>query len=178
MPPFDLNPGQKALLPHWGSITAAAFQGLNTAETFSAIYNARVAAGEDPGVIRLSDLNPIRSLAVGWRRSTEAFATEQNTTALRGDLVAQAPWSRSLYQQSLSPFREVRYQYLTVGADGEQRAQWTTIPHEDTGILNTVGNVRSLVEEHSRRIAEGGGSPPLEEDESFVGIGNIMVVAI
>lgn len=178
MPPFDLTPGQKALLPQWGSITGAAFEGLNTADTFSAIYNARVQAGLDPGTIRLSDLNALRSLAVGWRRSTEAFATEQNSTVLRGDLIASAPWSRSLYHQQLNPFKEVRYQYLTTDAEGNQRAQWTTIPHEDTGILHTVGNVRSLVREHSQRIAEGGGSPPLEEDETFAGIGNIMVIAV
>jgi hypothetical protein len=177
MPPFDLTPGQKNLLAHWGAITGAAFEGLGTQETYSYIYAAQVAAEVTPGGFTMADLNPLRSLATGWRRSQEVMAREQSTTSLAGDAVALAPWSRSLYHRNLNPMTEVRYEYIRDTPTGLER-NWVTVPPEGLGVLNTVGQVRQAVDEHAAALTEGDASPPLEADESFAGIGNILVLAV
>jgi hypothetical protein len=91
--------------------------------------------------------------------------------------VALAPWSRPLYHRNLVPMTEVRYEYLRDTPAGLRR-DWVTVPPEGLGRLNTVGQVRQAVDEHAAALTEGDASPPLEVDESFAGIGNILVLAV
>jgi hypothetical protein len=167
----------KTLLGHWGSITAAVNERLPTQQLYSAIYNAQVSAGATPGGFRMQDLNTLRGMANSWRRSQEVMASEQSTTSLAGDAVALAPWSRPLYHRNLTPMTEVRYEYIRDTPAGESRS-WVTVPPEGLGTLNTVGQVRMAVDEHAAALTEGDASPPLEVDESFAGIGNILVLAV
>jgi hypothetical protein len=167
----------RALLGQWGSITAAVTERLPTQQLYSAIYNAQVSAGATPGGFRMQDLNAMRGLANQWRRSQEVMAREQNTTSLAGDAVALAPWSRSLYHRNLNPMTELRYEYIRDTPQGPT-SSWVTVPPEGLGVLNTVGQVRQAVDEHAAALTEGDASPPLEADESFAGIGNILVLAV
>lgn len=177
MPPFDLTPGQKSLLGFWGTITAAALQRLNTHDLFSALYNARVDAGLDPGSVSLRDLNPLRSMATRWRDAPIALARAADSTPIGPDHTALAPWSRPLAERNANPRFEVRYEFLTDPAlpSGEQ---WVTIPSDAAGMPANIGDLRRMVEQHAAELADAGSCPPTESGQDFVGVGSILVLEL
>lgn len=177
MPPFELSAGQKAILGQWGALVGAANEGLGTQAIYSALYNARVSAGLDPGAIQLRDLNPLRSMATKWRTGPQAIDRAPGSTPLSDEHIALAPWSRDQYTRNAQPLFEVRYEYLTDPAlpAGEQ---WVTIPAEAAGMPATIGELRSMVEQHANELAASGSCPPTEEDQDFTGVGKILVIAV
>jgi hypothetical protein len=42
----------------------------------------------------------------------------------------------------------------------------------------SIGDLRALVDQHAQDLAEGQQCPPMEAEESFAGIGDIIVIAI
>lgn len=177
MPPFDITPGMRNLLGVWGSIVGAANEGLSTQSLYSAIYNAQIDAGGTPGGFTMRDLNPLRSMATGWRTTQANIARAQDSSPLGTDHIALAPWSRDVNSRNANPLYEIRYEYLTDPAlpPGEQ---WVTVPTEQAGMPATIGQLRDLVNQHAAELDEGQKCPPRMDDQSFAGVGNILVVAV
>jgi hypothetical protein len=167
----------RRLMGVWGSVTASVNERLPTQQLYGAIYNAQVDAGATPGGFTMQDLNRVRSLANGWRTAPESLSRQPDTSPLGAEQIALAPWSRDQFSRNANPLYEVRYEFQTNPAL-PAGTQWVTIPAEAAGMPATIGDLRSMVEQHASELAAAGSCPPQDGGEEFVGIGQILVIAV
>jgi hypothetical protein len=159
----------RTLLGQWGAIQSAVEARLPTQQLYSAIYNAQLDAGVTPGGFGFGDLNRLRSMAVGQRNASEAFARAPSSSPVDATMIGTAPWSRGLADRNLTPQWEVRFEHSVV-MDNQLTTFWRTSKFD--GVLpGSVGDVLDLVNADAADLSES-------YQVEHVGVGAVMITAV
>lgn len=140
----DLSPAQSAALMYWPQIEYAAATGMNTADLWSTIRDAAEDAGFDSPGVTVQGVSFLRGEATRIQRNAAQFATLADSRVMRGGLISQSPWSRSLAEQRAMPMFQVRFVHTFMEGE-DQKAEWRTVVFEGK-LPRTAGEVRALVE--------------------------------
>ena len=165
----DLTPEGTALMPFFGAIQGAVTNRLSTADVWSALRSASEAQGLPIPSGAFLAVNQLRSIAVGMRTASEALAAAGAEAGITSAMIGQAPYGRTLQEQTLAPAWEVRFQN-TLLQDGEQSSVWSTTYYYGS-LPATTGELLSGVSADAAMMASNYGA------EASLGISNVHVNA-
>lgn len=152
----------------WGSILASARQRATTAEVWNAIHAAAESSGLAIPSDMFSQVNRMRSLAVGLRRASDTLGGAASTDALTGDMIGRQIYARSGPEQSLAPLFHVRFEMKAI-AEGVESTGWYTLQYSGS-LPDTVGELEDDIDLYASNLAEGYGV-------SLVGTGAVEIGA-
>lgn len=155
---------------YFGAILAASRAHATTAEVWTAIRSQAAAAGYRFPADIFSQVNAMRSAAVGIIRASEALASADPSQAIGPQFLAQAPWGRSPEAQAAFPIVQARYQMTTVGPGGEETGWYRW---EMPGGLDgwTVGEVQDAIAAYAADAAS-------DYSTAFVSLDTIDLLAV
>lgn len=147
----------------WGVLSGQASARATTAELFAALAPAAAAAPGGYGPSGALIVGQLRSVAVKIRSASEAITRDGLTGTITAEHIAEAPWSRSPVQQSLTPRYMVRA--LVTAPSPEAVAGITGVPQSIEQWVTLYmaalpGTLDELVEQVIQHTAETG-SPPV-----------------
>jgi hypothetical protein len=165
----ELTPGQRALLPFWGTIVAAAHEGVGTAELWERVRSA----AEDQGLplrgAGAVDMSRLRGIATQQRVARRNFERASTSDMLTADHIAQDISSRDLAAQAAAPQWAVRFEWQTLEG-GVMATEWKT--NLFTGILpQTKGELLDQLARDAERLGADYG-------RESVGIGAVSILAV
>lgn len=123
-----------------------------TAELWANIRAAAEAQNVPLTGVTVQGVSQLRSLATAIQGKAGQFEGYTDSKILRRAMFAQAPWSRSLAEQSAMPRLTVRFQH-TFERNGEEVTEWRTSMF-DGQLPRTVGDLRDLVEQDAINMAD------------------------
>jgi hypothetical protein len=146
----------------WGVLSGQVSARATTAELINSLRPYAEAAPEGWGPRGVIYVSQLRSMAVAIRTSSEAITRDGMTGTILAEHISEAPWARSLIQQSLAPRFMIRALVshanpeALAGVAGvpEQLQQWVT--HYPSSLPGTLDE---LVQQIIAQNAESGSIP-------------------
>lgn len=166
---MDLTPGQKALLPYWGTIQRAVSERASTADLWAAVKAVAQSEGIDLRGASGADMSRMRGIAAGQRNAMESLAASPLNTAITAGMIGTDLSARSLTAQNLTPSWIVRFEH-DVTIDGQLTTFWRSSVF-DGSLPPTVGQLRAQVEADAGQLADDYGV-------THIGVGRIQIAAV
>lgn len=165
----DLSDAARNALAYWPQIEYAAANRMPTAQLWDTLNAAAADLGLDTPGVTLQGVNELRHLATTIQASSARLERSDPSYRLEGNLVSEAPWSRSLAERDAMPMFQVRYQHTTVGPNGEETNWRTSTFHGQ--LPGTIGDLFDAIEEDAEHLADKYG-------HSHVGTGGHQVLSV
>jgi len=125
----DISDVSGKALALFGAIQGASYQHQTTAGVWQAMRSAAEQMGTDLSGVTLSDVNTLRSVAVGLRNASEEFDRAAADQALTPTMWAQNLNTRPLEERNAEQVWQVRFQHQ-VSIEGELQTVWRTLEYQ------------------------------------------------
>jgi len=173
----DLSDAAKSALKYWAQIEAGAQAKLTTAQLWDSIRLVATEQGlETPGASAIG-VGQLRVYAASIRNSSAALGAALDTfrndgidSAISSAHISTAPWSRVQAEMNTLAKYQVRFEYQSIDAAGQQQTQWMTQLFRGA-IPTTVGELLASMQTYGQ-LAD----TALQGD--FAGFGNVQILAI
>jgi hypothetical protein len=165
----DLSDAAKAAMRYYPEIQGSVSSNASTADVWAAIRDRAGELGLGTPGVTIQGVNELRSYAAQIRNASQRLNKAPDNYALEANMIAQAPWSRSITDQEAEPMWQVRFQHTTLH-DGVETTEWRTSVFRNA-LPPTVGALARDVESDAYEMAADYGF-------EHTGIDNIAVLAI
>ncbi len=173
---MDLTPGQKALLPFWGSIQSAVTQRVGTAELWDAVRQAASAEGVILRGVSATDMSGLRGLAAGQRNAGDNLARAGPGDVITGQMIGQDLSSRALADQALAPSWIVRFEQ-DLNISGELVTVWRSSVF-DGSLPVTLSDLRNTLDADAEEMLTSYAGGIEAAPAVHIGIGRIQISAV
>lgn len=144
-------------LKYYGSILASAYEGLNTADMWTAIHAAQEQYGLPKPGASAPDVSVIRGYANRIVAGARTLAAAADSDTITSDMMAVAPYtSRDLAAISVDPVYHVRYLNVVEAADGTTTQVWQTSVFGAIDMPATVGELTDAINADATELAAQG----------------------
>lgn len=153
----------------WGTAQKAAREGYTTAQYWDALKAHAESLGLESPEISAVQASRLRGRAGAGLRAANTLQGSPLDTAITGDMISLAPYSRDLASRNAYGQWQVRFAH-TVNVDGEEQSEYRSVVF--TGQLPyTVGELQDAVEQDAIQLANDYGT-------EHVGVSDISLIAV
>lgn len=138
------NWGSQRASVFWGTAQAAAREGYTTAQYWQALNEHAQSLGLDRPEISAIDASRLRGQAGRGLRAAQALQGSELNTAITGDMISVAPYSRDLASRNSYGQWQVRFAHTVIGEEGED-TQYRSVVFSGQ-LPYTVGELMDAVE--------------------------------
>lgn len=139
----------------WGTILAAARERATTAEVWGAIREYADQAGVALPSNLFAEVNRMRGLASGLRRSSEVLSQARSSDAITASMIGSQLYARSPTERELAPLYHVRFEMVSSVA-GQLSRDWYTLEYSGR-LPGTVGALMDDVLDYALGLSSGYG---------------------
>lgn len=164
-----MTPGQRRALQYWSVIEAATHEHQNVTELWQRIRDMATSLGYDAPGIGATDVNWLRSEAVGSRNARNTFATLSAENYIGPDSIHVAPYARELGERVALPRYIVKFDHITIENGQEVTATRSAI--YTSTMPRSKRELKLSLAQDAAGYADGYGV-------QHVGIGNYYIIEI
>lgn len=167
-------------LKYYGSILASAYQGLSTADMWTAIRATQAQYGLSSPGASAPDVSVIRGYANRIVNGANRLAAADDGDLITADMMAVAPYtSRDLNAISTSPVYQVRYLNTVQADDGTVSTVWQTSVFTATDMPDTVGDLTDAITANASELAaQSSGSTSNTPRGTSISVSNLEITLV
>lgn len=153
----------------WGTAQRAAAEHMTTAQYWDALREHSESLGLDAPEISAVQASQLRGQAGAWQRSRESLQASALGTAITGDMIHTAPYSRDLAARNTFGSWQVQFAHSFNGPEGES-SEYRTVLFSGQ-LPYTVQELYDLVEQDAMLMAN-------DYDVEHVGISDLSITTV